>query len=89
MNPKPNCVSHMLLCAHVGVRLDCFHLVLFVHSSVLFCFVFFKCSPAETLAFPSEYLCLRGLSIKRGTLCFHFLSDSGNPDQGLELCLCL
>lgn len=45
----------------------------------------FFCSPIETLASPSEYLCLHGLTIKRASLCFHFLSDSGNPDQGLEL----
>ena len=45
----------------------------------------FVCSPIETLAFPSEYLCLHGLTIKRGSLCFHFLSDSGNPDQRLWL----
>lgn len=45
----------------------------------------FFCSPIGSLASPSEYLCLHGLTIKRASLCFHFLSDSGNPDQGLEL----
>lgn len=45
----------------------------------------FLCSPIESLASTSEYLCLHGLTIKRASLCFHFLSDSGNPDQGLEL----
>lgn len=41
----------------------------------------------KILLLPGGYLCLHGLTIKRASVCFHFLSDSGNPDQGLELWL--
>lgn len=81
MDPTLHCLSHQLWCSFLRsfykTISSCAILPLLSHQ--------FFCSLIETLASPSEYLCLHGLTIKTASLCFHFLSDSGNPDQGLEL----
>ena len=90
MNPKLHCVC---VCLFLSLALCSFWRSFYgTVSSCAICSLpshqFFFSRPIETRASPSEYLCLHGLTIKRASLCFHFLSDSGNPDQGLELWPC-
>lgn len=80
INPVQHFVSHQLL----EITLQ----RLFISSCAtpsLHSHRFFFCSPIESLASPCEYLCPHGLTIKIASPCFHFLTHSGNPDQGLEL----
>lgn len=76
MNPVLHCVSLTCSSSFCGTVSSC--AIRALPSQQFFC------RPIETLASPSEYLCLHGLTIKTASLCFHFLSDSGNPDEGLE-----